>query len=220
MKLKIIALAILFFLSVPVLTFAQKGRGRSSGGSVSVKGYTRKDGTHVSGHTRSSPGSRSGYSGSSSGTYNSSSNSSTELEGDPITPHADDSWIYEGVKTNPMNNPNYSKKKTTLNKEVIAEPETISIEEQERLLKGTNSTPPKTENKVDTTPKKKVLETEDIEAYGLAPEVKAEATSSYGSNSKYYGSRSGSVSVKGHTRSNGTYVPSHTRSARSRGGRR
>lgn len=175
MKSRFFTLAVLLFLLVPSFAFAQKSRGRSSGGSVSVKGYTKKDGTYVSGHTRSSPGSRSskGYYGG--GSYADNSSSLKELEGTGITPHADDSWIFEGVKNNPANNQNSSKKKSTgKNEQIMAVPEKMSIEEQERLLKGTNSIPPTTENKANTTTKKKVLETKDVEAYGLAPEVKAD----------------------------------------------
>lgn len=39
-------------------TYNYKSNSSSSGGSVSVKGYTRKDGTYVRPHTRSSPSRR------------------------------------------------------------------------------------------------------------------------------------------------------------------
>ena len=230
MRLKITALAILFFLLVPVFSFAQKSRGRSSGGSVSVRSYTRKDGTHVSGYTRSSPGSRSSYSGSTDSS--SSSSSEAELEGTPITPYADNHWIYEGVNNNPMNSRSYSKKKIAPKDKdnetgTGTVTGTISIEEQEKLLKGNSQNTSKSEN--TSTSKKKVLGTDDIEAYGLAPGIKAEAarsnshrdnysSSSYGStSSRSYssGSRSssGTVTVRGYTRKDGTYVRAHTRSS-------
>jgi hypothetical protein len=40
------------------LRYARSGKSKSSGGSVYVRGYTRKDGTYVQPHTRSSPRSR------------------------------------------------------------------------------------------------------------------------------------------------------------------
>jgi hypothetical protein len=40
------------------LRYARSSNGKSTGGSVYVRGYTRKDGTYVQSHTRSSPRSR------------------------------------------------------------------------------------------------------------------------------------------------------------------
>ena len=149
MKKQILAFLIMFCLLVPSSALAQKGRSRSSGGSVSVRSYTRKDGTHVSGYTRSAPGSRSHYSGSSRGSYNGSYTNSPGLQGSGVKPHGDDSWLYEGVKDNPMNQPNYSKAKVapTSKESTPSYSGYISAEEQQELLRGASSTPPATEEK-------------------------------------------------------------------------
>jgi hypothetical protein len=55
------ALVAVILVTVPV--FAQKGGGGKGGGSVSVSGYTRSNGTHVSGYTRSAPGGKGGSAG-------------------------------------------------------------------------------------------------------------------------------------------------------------
>ncbi|MCX5831345.1 MAG: hypothetical protein NT140_05590 [Deltaproteobacteria bacterium] len=55
MKRKSIIFLSLVLLSFIVLGHIVEARGRSSGGSVSVRGHTRKDGTYVAPHMRSAP---------------------------------------------------------------------------------------------------------------------------------------------------------------------
>lgn len=66
---------------------------------------------------------------------------------------------------------------------------------------------------------KAVLETDDIEAYGLAPEVtdETEEEQGYSTSSRSNYKAGGSVSVKSYRRKDGTYVHSHTRARRGSG---
>lgn len=66
---------------------------------------------------------------------------------------------------------------------------------------------------------KTVLETDDIEAHGLAPEVTGgpEEDPGYSTSSRSKYKTGGSVSVKSYRRKDGTYVHSHTRARRGSG---
>jgi len=55
---RVLTLLLAFAVLAPTTTIAAK---KSSGGTVHVKGYYRKDGTYVQPHTRSAPGSKSSY---------------------------------------------------------------------------------------------------------------------------------------------------------------
>lgn len=71
----LVALAALMFVAVPLEALAG-----GKGGSVSVKGYTRKDGTYVAPHTRSAPDSNPHNNYSMPGNYN--PNTGTITSGD------------------------------------------------------------------------------------------------------------------------------------------
>src|SRR3990172_3667226 len=55
LKLLLVLTVVLAFLAPTVEALAGGKGGKSSGGSVSVKGYYRKDGTYVQPHVRSAP---------------------------------------------------------------------------------------------------------------------------------------------------------------------
>ena len=89
-------IALVFICAATTETFARGGGHHSSGGSVSVSGYTRSNGTYVSGYNRSSShysgnsrssGTSYGSSDYSSGGYSSGSHSSSYYGRSPINSH-------------------------------------------------------------------------------------------------------------------------------------
>lgn len=61
-----------FLLMAPVEAFAKGGNrgGGSKGGTTTVRGYTKKDGTYVQGHHRTAPDGRKGNNWSTRGNVN------------------------------------------------------------------------------------------------------------------------------------------------------
>jgi hypothetical protein len=95
MKQFFIFIYVLFIVFIVIgdvnVSYARGGRGSRGGGSVSVKGYTRKDGTYVQPHNRSAPDGRFNNNWSTKGNVN----PYTGKEGTKTTPPDSNSQLLE-----------------------------------------------------------------------------------------------------------------------------